>query len=206
MSAQGPQYFGTRKRNGEEGRFRQETAAQTPLPTRGQMFTKPLPGGRSLEPKKRRRSALTRPRHPFELYLTEVGSTTGWAVYPASVNGTIKPKIGGVSIFSSPVPFLTLSGDFTAYLEFDVEGQSRLLDGNWIIVPGSQKLNNVEITTDPDEASAITIDPETGEVTHGHRVYEIGVVEGGVVTAQNMRFSVQYTLCSRTILSDWAYG
>jgi hypothetical protein len=65
-SAQGPQYHGTKKKHAEEGRWRENTVAQTPLPTRGQMFTKPLPGGRSLEIRKQNRPASTS-THPFQI-------------------------------------------------------------------------------------------------------------------------------------------
>jgi hypothetical protein len=80
MNAQGPQYHGTSKKTGEEDRFRTNVAAQTPLPTRGSMYSKPLPGGRSLEPRKVNSPGT--PAHNFKVTKVDGGFRVA--------NGTIR--------------------------------------------------------------------------------------------------------------------
>ncbi|QIF04638.1 hypothetical protein [Roseimicrobium sp. ORNL1] len=171
------------------------------------MFTKPFPGGRGLELKKQRGAASSLPHHPFELYRTRVDDVTGWAVYPASVNGIIEPEIDGISIFSIPAPFLTVEENFTAYLNFNLDGTKRLgNDGKWYLVPGKQQLSNVVISLLPGEEVGVAVDPDSGILTQGHYVYPIGEVAAGEVVEQTRRFSVYFTVCNSGQLVMAEYG
>lgn len=147
-------------------------------------------------------------KHLWEPYRTTVDETTGWAIYPATVNGTILPLLeGGDSIFTVPPPLLPDDTDFSVYLEYDVDADSQeASDGTFFLLSGSQELSNVNVTTSPGGETAIAVNPSTGVVTPGHYVYLLAMVVDGVVEAQPMRFSVYFNLCSGGGMTVSAYG
>ncbi|RBP42436.1 hypothetical protein DES53_106143 [Roseimicrobium gellanilyticum] len=99
-SAQGPQYPGTHHKFGEEARFRENTVAQTPLPTRHRMFTKPLPAGRVLELAPA--PPPPRPRHPFYVRRYRLRHNRNIIqVAPGTING-IYPTLEGIPISEEP--------------------------------------------------------------------------------------------------------
>jgi hypothetical protein len=179
MSAQGPQYHGTKKKIGEEGRFRENTAAQTPLPTRGQMFTRPLPGGRSLEPRKQRVISTT---HPFKV--TAIGD--GFRVEPGTFGGTI-PTLGGIPLSSDPVGELAGSESFV-YLKvtFDIETED-----NYVF---AGTLNAAEIEVMETEE----VDPLGPKGPGATAIFYIllATFEGSAKTGQYIINSLSYELCA----------
>lgn len=149
------------------------------------------------------------PKHPWQLYRATSEETSGWAVYGATVNGTHQPTLEGEgNIFNEPPPLLPDDvPSFSVYLEFDMTGSSwQASDGKYYLLSGSQVLSGVNVTTSPGAVSPIEANPDTGEITDGHYVYLVAVVTGGKVTAQPMRFSVNYSICSGGSLQISAYG
>lgn len=145
------------------------------------------------------------PKHPWNIY----AFGAGWAVYPAGVNGTHHPTMGGVDLRDATPPSVAAdgAGDLDLYLEYDADGTSAPgIGGLFHIVNGSQVLSDVVVTTTGGSTEEVTCDPDTGVVTPGHYVFLIGSVRSHRVTAQEMRFSVNFTLCAGGGMTPNGYG
>lgn len=148
MSAQGSQYHGTRKKSGEEGRWRENTVGVTPLPTRGTMLTKPLPGGRSLEPRVRRVATTT---HPFKVTKSGSGSGTRIRVEPGTYNGQI-PTMDDIPLDEEPTTELD---DGTQYVW--LKATYLIQTANNYVYAGTLESIAVEIT---DEMEDVPLGPK----------------------------------------------
>lgn len=145
------------------------------------------------------------PKHPWEIY--RLGE--GWAVWPASVQGTEMPTIGGVPLDDSDPPVVVPdgAGNVGFWLKFNMDGESAEgVGGIYRLVSGSQSISGVVVSTSPGSTTEVSCDPSTGEVTPGHYVFEIGSVALGRKVAQEMRFSVSFTLCGGGGVTPQAYG
>ncbi len=144
------------------------------------------------------------PKHPWQLY--PLGN--GFAVYPANVQLDIMPTMDGVPLNDSVAPVTEyLGGDLDFYLEFDATAASAEgIGGVYQLISGSQILSNVEVTPAGGTTTPIEVDPDTGIVTDGHYVVLIGSVRDGRVTAQNLRFSVNFNLCAGGGMEPKGYG